>query len=1181
MTQVCYGNITITDTTDIGRIYTVYAKSANNTTVPSTAKENWSENVSTAPGSGNYIWQRTVVEKSGTSEKTFSDPVCLTGEEGTDGKGISSIVIKYGTSADWDTQPANWYDNIPEYSSATPNYWTQTTINYTTGNPTIKTTQDKALTQAVYDAAIANSVAQHANEDAQGAMSQAAAAIQRVQAKYGTSATEAATVAKVANCDGFQLFNGAEVFIKFTYKNNIANPTLNVNSTGAKSIRDSDGNALDSKFYWKDGSLVHFVYDGSYWRILDIVTTEKYNNLVSDINGISQTVGTKANQTDLTNLTTRVSTNETNISQTATSITSLVSNQDTYTAPDGTTKTNTIKSAIKQNADNISLRVEKNGVIAAINASTESSGGSAVKISADKVNIEGAAIFTSGRLSTTNLENTIDGRIPEIPDDVSDLTDTTGKIPTKVSDLSDSSSYAKTTDIPNVSGFATKADAVYRTQRIYRRYESAQSNLSGPTTWVTASTNIYNNWTTKIPPLTSGNTIYAYLYTCVQKQTITQYNGGTGTTCTCTPVLLDDTTTVINGGSIIAGSVTANEITGSTLSAIYANMGTITAGEITKGYNSINFNNDPATLEFKNGSTWATATQGIKYDGTTGLAIKGNVITTSGEIGGWTIGPSSISSSNTSSIKSIVAGTRTASSTGDGVYIASNGVLNVGKQSGNYLTFDGENLDLKTDWLRFDDNIDSIIIGKDNESHISIDYHSFTMQDSEDEFFRVEDKRNSQGIATIADTSPVIEKYNSWQSSSQYKTIVTDCYPEEINSVIIQNAGDLTQTTDVTEDDNVYTQNATYLDNLRFDRSNLPYTKNIIKIEYTTTEKAISFTFGSRNSSKNVGKISFASGSEVIASGSFSHVEGGLSEASGSYSHAEGTLTIASGQSSHAEGDHTKASGTYSHAEGSETEAMGLASHAKGYKTIAYGDYSHAEGNLSQSFGEASHVQGNSCWTYGDASFATGIQSDAEGEASNALGEGAYARKKAQTVIGTWCNEDISTTTTHPSNNTDYGAYAFIIGNGQSYWSPHSNALTVDWKGVTSYYRDVTNTSLQIPINGSSTISSVTYATGSGGKITEISFTKKGNLAMIRFQVTSTSTISSGSNILTAQLVSKYHPAQYTTGVGYYGGHAIVGRINTSGQLIIRNASSSGVTLASSNGGVEVAFTYILKNYFA
>ena len=181
MAQVSYGTITITDTNDIERIYTVYAKSANNTTLPDAAAADWKELISEAPGTGNYIWQRTVVQKSGTQEKTYSDPVCLTGEEGTDGRGITSITIKYGTSADWNTQPSNWYDNTPEYSSSTPNYWTQTTISYTSGNPTVKVTQDKALTQAIYDSIVANSLAQSANENANGAMGQAASNVNEVK----------------------------------------------------------------------------------------------------------------------------------------------------------------------------------------------------------------------------------------------------------------------------------------------------------------------------------------------------------------------------------------------------------------------------------------------------------------------------------------------------------------------------------------------------------------------------------------------------------------------------------------------------------------------------------------------------------------------------------------------------------------------------------------------------------------------------------------------------------------------------------------------------------------------------------------------------------------------------------------------------------------------------------------
>ena len=189
MAQVSYGTITITDTNDIERIYTVYAKSANNTTVPAVAAANWKESISEAPGAGNYIWQRTVVQKSGTQEKTYSDPVCLTGEEGTDGKGITSITIKYGTSADWNTQPSSWYDNTPEYNSSTPNYWTQTTISYTSGNPTVKVTQDKALTQAIHDSVMANSLAQSANENANGAMGQAASNVNSVTRLWWSQAT--------------------------------------------------------------------------------------------------------------------------------------------------------------------------------------------------------------------------------------------------------------------------------------------------------------------------------------------------------------------------------------------------------------------------------------------------------------------------------------------------------------------------------------------------------------------------------------------------------------------------------------------------------------------------------------------------------------------------------------------------------------------------------------------------------------------------------------------------------------------------------------------------------------------------------------------------------------------------------------------------------------------------------
>lgn len=53
---------------------------------------------------------------------------------------------------------------------------------------------------------------------------------------YGTCATAAATAAKVVTASDWVLRAGAIIVIKFTYTNTASNPTLNVNSTGAKSI---------------------------------------------------------------------------------------------------------------------------------------------------------------------------------------------------------------------------------------------------------------------------------------------------------------------------------------------------------------------------------------------------------------------------------------------------------------------------------------------------------------------------------------------------------------------------------------------------------------------------------------------------------------------------------------------------------------------------------------------------------------------------------------------------------------------------------------------------------------------------------------------------------------------------------------------------------------------------------
>lgn len=105
---------------------------------------------------------------------------------------------------------------------------------------------------------------------------------------YGTCSTAAATAAKVVSCANFlSLETGAKVTVKFTYANSVTNPSLNVNSTGAKTIRYRDSNLDTANEYWKAADTITFVYDGSYWVIDGHLDTNSTYNLSSF--GISAT----------------------------------------------------------------------------------------------------------------------------------------------------------------------------------------------------------------------------------------------------------------------------------------------------------------------------------------------------------------------------------------------------------------------------------------------------------------------------------------------------------------------------------------------------------------------------------------------------------------------------------------------------------------------------------------------------------------------------------------------------------------------------------------------------------------------------------------------------------------------------------------------------------------------------
>lgn len=93
---------------------------------------------------------------------------------------------------------------------------------------------------------------------------------------FGTCSEAAGTAAKTVTVDSsFVLVTGASVAVKFTNTNSVANPTLNVNSTGAKAIMryGTTTASTSAASSWNAGAIVTFVYDGTYWVMTNWLNT--------------------------------------------------------------------------------------------------------------------------------------------------------------------------------------------------------------------------------------------------------------------------------------------------------------------------------------------------------------------------------------------------------------------------------------------------------------------------------------------------------------------------------------------------------------------------------------------------------------------------------------------------------------------------------------------------------------------------------------------------------------------------------------------------------------------------------------------------------------------------------------------------------------------------------------------
>lgn len=121
---------------------------------------------------------------------------------------------------------------------------------------------------------------------------------------YGVCDTAAATAAKTVDMTGFTLIEGATIFVKFTNANSAANPTLNVNNTGAKSIVQYGTTAVgttNSTNGWYAGAIICLTYDGISWvRDQGFNTNSTYyieSVYTSTAAGTAAKVGTSTNYT--------------------------------------------------------------------------------------------------------------------------------------------------------------------------------------------------------------------------------------------------------------------------------------------------------------------------------------------------------------------------------------------------------------------------------------------------------------------------------------------------------------------------------------------------------------------------------------------------------------------------------------------------------------------------------------------------------------------------------------------------------------------------------------------------------------------------------------------------------------------------------------------------------------------
>lgn len=212
-----------------------------------------------------------------------------------------------------------------------------------------------------------------------------------------------------------------------------------------------------------------------------------------------------------------------------------------------TTRVSAAEASIKLNADNIELKVSKDGVISAINQTAET-----VKISASKIELTGAVTFSSFSSDLQSQINGID----------SDASDALAKANTAISDSAEALDTANSasSDASTAVSTANSASSTASTAST-----NASSALTKANTAITDSATAKSNAATA---LSTANTA---------KSTADSVNSVIANWC------YNSDTTYIDGGNIYTGTITAAKIASGSITAEKIAAGAVTADAISAG----------------------------------------------------------------------------------------------------------------------------------------------------------------------------------------------------------------------------------------------------------------------------------------------------------------------------------------------------------------------------------------------------------------------------------------------------------------------------------------------------------------------------------------------------------------------------------------------------------------------